>query len=148
MLIKIASELLNVNVENIDAGTDFNEYGFDTVLFAEFVDRINREYSIELSPAVFSMYRNLSDLSFYLTEELKVFPDDELPIQAEDDDVASKSETVVLANPEELKVKTIYQLKVLIGEVTDLDVDKIDADEAIERYGIDSLMINQFKPQA
>ncbi len=143
MLIKIASELLNVNVENIDAGTDFNEYGFDTVLFAEFVDRINREYSIELSPAVFSMYRNLSDLSFYLTEELKVFPDDELPIQAEDDDVASKSETVVLANPEELKVKTIYQLKVLIGEVTDLDVDKIDADEAIERYGIDSLMINQ-----
>ena len=44
---------------------------------------------------------------------------------------------------EELRQKTIHQLKILFGEFAKLDVRKIDADEPLETYGIDSIMITQ-----
>ncbi|MFS8211413.1 SDR family NAD(P)-dependent oxidoreductase [Paenibacillus sp. S29] len=39
--------------------------------------------------------------------------------------------------------KTLYRLKVLLGEVTRLSVSSIEAHEPLERYGIDSIMITQ-----
>ena len=45
--------------------------------------------------------------------------------------------------PEQLKEKTIHQLKVLFGEITKLGIAKIDTNEPFESYGIDSIMITQ-----
>ncbi|MCR8993898.1 SDR family NAD(P)-dependent oxidoreductase [Brevibacillus laterosporus] len=45
--------------------------------------------------------------------------------------------------PQILLEKTLYQLKVLFGDITKLDVDKIEADELLEIYGIDSIMITE-----
>jgi polyketide synthase PksN len=42
-----------------------------------------------------------------------------------------------------LREKTLHQLKVLFGETTKLRVGKIDPDEALENYGIDSILITQ-----
>ncbi|AOY76263.1 thioester reductase domain-containing protein [Clostridium formicaceticum] len=39
--------------------------------------------------------------------------------------------------------KTLYQLKCLFGEVTKLSLDRIDPQEPLESYGIDSIMITQ-----
>ncbi|ARE86646.1 SDR family NAD(P)-dependent oxidoreductase [Clostridium formicaceticum] len=39
--------------------------------------------------------------------------------------------------------KTLYQLKRLFGEVTKLSLDRIDPQEPLESYGIDSIMITQ-----
>ncbi len=39
--------------------------------------------------------------------------------------------------------KTLYHLKALLGEVTRLSVGSIEAQEPLERYGIDSIMITQ-----
>ncbi|BBB92538.1 MAG TPA: SDR family NAD(P)-dependent oxidoreductase [Methylomusa anaerophila] len=39
--------------------------------------------------------------------------------------------------------KTLFELKGLLGRVTKLGIDKIDADEPLETYGIDSVMITQ-----
>ncbi|AIY07720.1 polyketide synthase [Paenibacillus polymyxa] len=39
--------------------------------------------------------------------------------------------------------KTLYRLKALLGEVTRLSVGSIEAQEPLERYGIDSIMITQ-----
>ncbi|MDQ0495501.1 polyketide synthase PksN [Paenibacillus brasilensis] len=39
--------------------------------------------------------------------------------------------------------KTLYRLKVLLGEVTRLSVGNIEAHEPLESYGIDSIMITQ-----
>ena len=45
--------------------------------------------------------------------------------------------------PEQLKEKTIYQLKILLGEVIKLSIAKFDTNEPFENYGIDSIMIPQ-----
>jgi polyketide synthase PksN len=42
-----------------------------------------------------------------------------------------------------LREKTLHQLKVILGEITKLSVDRIDAEEPLESYGIDSIMITQ-----
>jgi acyl transferase domain-containing protein/acyl carrier protein len=42
-----------------------------------------------------------------------------------------------------LREKTLYQLKALFAEVTKLKPGKIDSAEALENYGIDSIVINQ-----
>ncbi|MCC5463956.1 SDR family NAD(P)-dependent oxidoreductase [Pelosinus baikalensis] len=46
-------------------------------------------------------------------------------------------------DPEILKEKTVHQLKVLLGEVTKLGIARIDAEESLENYGIDSIVITQ-----
>ncbi|WP_226001952.1 type I polyketide synthase [Paenibacillus sp. BJ-4] len=46
-------------------------------------------------------------------------------------------------NAELLLDKTLHQLKLLFGEVTKLSIDKIDASEPLESYGIDSIMITR-----
>ncbi|HML90355.1 MAG TPA: SDR family NAD(P)-dependent oxidoreductase [Methylomusa anaerophila] len=45
--------------------------------------------------------------------------------------------------PEPLREKTLHQLKGVLGEVTKLGLGQIDADEPLEAYGIDSLMITR-----
>ena len=45
--------------------------------------------------------------------------------------------------PEQLKEKTIYQLKILFGNVIKLSIAKFDTNEPFENYGIDSIIISQ-----
>ncbi|WP_444944874.1 SDR family NAD(P)-dependent oxidoreductase [Microbulbifer sp. ZKSA006] len=44
---------------------------------------------------------------------------------------------------EKLKEKTLHQIKVLFGEVTHMALPNIEVDEALESYGIDSIMITR-----
>jgi acyl transferase domain-containing protein len=45
--------------------------------------------------------------------------------------------------PELLREKTLYQLKMLLAKVTQMDAGKLDEDEPLEIYGIDSIVITQ-----
>jgi len=46
-------------------------------------------------------------------------------------------------NPEELKEKVVKRLKMVLGEIIKLNITKIDSQEPLESYGIDSIMINR-----
>ena len=46
-------------------------------------------------------------------------------------------------DPGLLREKTVHQLKILFGEFSKLSVGKLDIDEPLESYGIDSIMISQ-----
>jgi polyketide synthase PksN len=65
---RIASQLLNVKGEDIDIDAQWSEYGFDPLLFTEFMNRLNRNYLLELTPALFSEYPTLQLLAEYLVE--------------------------------------------------------------------------------
>ncbi|HML90062.1 MAG TPA: SDR family NAD(P)-dependent oxidoreductase [Methylomusa anaerophila] len=56
-------------------------------------------------------------------------------------DLAEKS--IPPVDPGLLRGKTLHQLKVLLGRIAKLGVGRIDADEPLESYGIDSVMIAQ-----
>lgn len=54
---------------------------------------------------------------------------------------------VTIADNEALQYSVVNQLKQIFGTVSKLTIDKIDADEPLESYGIDSLMITSLNEQ-
>lgn len=68
-LQQMAAELLKVKREDIDADTEFGEYGFDSITFTEFSNQLNQAYQLELAPTIFFEYPTLSSFAAYLVEE-------------------------------------------------------------------------------
>ncbi len=68
-LIQIASKSLKVKVEDIDANTELSEYGFDSITFTEFTNKLNQEYKLELTPTIFFEYPTLHSFAEYLLGE-------------------------------------------------------------------------------
>ena len=47
VLLRVASELLHVKIEDLDVHGDMYEYGFDPVSLASLLDQLNREYALD-----------------------------------------------------------------------------------------------------
>jgi acyl transferase domain-containing protein/2-polyprenyl-3-methyl-5-hydroxy-6-metoxy-1,4-benzoquinol methylase len=65
-LAHIVSQILQVRIEEIDAETAFSEYGFDSITFVEFADRLNQTYQLDLKPTLFYEHSTLGRLTQYL----------------------------------------------------------------------------------
>ncbi len=57
--------------------------------------------------------------------------------------VPVKESPVPAMDPHLLQEKTLYEFKKLFGEMIKLSISKIDSEEPLERYGIDSILITQ-----
>jgi acyl carrier protein len=68
-LIKCASRVLGVAVQDIDAETRLDECGFDLMKLTELCGEINENYNIELVPAIFNECSNIQGLARYLCKE-------------------------------------------------------------------------------
>lgn len=62
----IISAVLKVTPSEVDVLTEWSEYGFDSVTYAEMAERINRKYGLELTPALFFEYTTVQALAGYL----------------------------------------------------------------------------------
>jgi 8-amino-7-oxononanoate synthase len=60
------SRMLKVRFEEIDAETELPEYGFDSITFTEFANRLNQTYQLDLTPALFYEHPTLEQLAQYL----------------------------------------------------------------------------------
>ncbi len=70
-LVRNASELLTVKVEEIDPDAGFDEYGLELVKISEFADKLNGEFGLELTSAeIYSCY-TLKHLADYIIKEHK-----------------------------------------------------------------------------
>jgi amino acid adenylation domain-containing protein len=69
MLTRNAAKLLRVKPEAINSHAQLNKYGFDSIIFTEFANKLNREYKLKLTPANFFEYPTLHDFAEYLIKE-------------------------------------------------------------------------------
>jgi glyoxylase-like metal-dependent hydrolase (beta-lactamase superfamily II)/aryl carrier-like protein len=65
-LSHMVSDLLKIQVEQVDAETDLSEYGFDSIVFTQFANHLNQTYQLDLTPAIFFGHSTLSRLTQYL----------------------------------------------------------------------------------
>ncbi|PEP89733.1 hypothetical protein CN582_29280 [Bacillus wiedmannii] len=65
-LMQTVSQLLKVNLEEIDNDAELSDYGFDSITFTEFSNKINEDYKIDLTPTVFFEYPTLYSFAEYL----------------------------------------------------------------------------------
>jgi len=68
-LAQAVSKSLKIRIADIDDDTELNEYGFDSITFTEFSNKLNCEYKLELTPTIFYEYPTLRSLAEYLTKE-------------------------------------------------------------------------------
>jgi len=72
VLKEAVSELLRVKREDIDIDVKLSEYGFDSIMFTRFANKLNRTYKTELIPTVFFEHPTLRRFAAYLKKE---YPD-------------------------------------------------------------------------
>lgn len=68
-LLQVVSRLIHVRMEELDADTGLDEYGFDSITFSELANELNRRYKLELMPTLFFEHTTLNELAGYLCEE-------------------------------------------------------------------------------
>ncbi|RKZ54148.1 MAG: non-ribosomal peptide synthetase, partial [Candidatus Parabeggiatoa sp. nov. 2] len=68
-LLSIASAILKVSAKDIDLSNDISEYGFDSISFTEFANKINDKYQLSLTPTIFFEYPSVAALSRFLCDE-------------------------------------------------------------------------------
>ncbi len=67
MLTETVSLLSKVRIEDIAPDTEFNDYGFDSIMLTELGNRLNHAYRLDLTPTVFFEHTTLSELARYLS---------------------------------------------------------------------------------
>ncbi|WP_207635815.1 SDR family NAD(P)-dependent oxidoreductase [Ruminiclostridium papyrosolvens] len=65
------SKLLKAKVQDIDADTELSEYGFDSLTFTQFTNKLNQEYGFKLTPTIFFEYPTIHSFAEYLIQEHK-----------------------------------------------------------------------------
>ncbi|AJQ25404.1 SDR family NAD(P)-dependent oxidoreductase [Pelosinus fermentans] len=70
-LVQEVSKILKVKIEDIDVGTELNEYGFDSITLTQFANELNQKYKLELTPTIFFEYPTIHSFAEYLNEEYK-----------------------------------------------------------------------------
>lgn len=68
-LVEETSAQLKVADEDLDPDIELTEYGFDSIGFTQFANRLNALFDLELTPTLFFEYPTLDGLAGYLSEE-------------------------------------------------------------------------------
>ncbi|MCP4701907.1 MAG: amino acid adenylation domain-containing protein, partial [Gammaproteobacteria bacterium] len=83
-ILSMSGAILRVSAKDIDPNDDISEYGFDSISFTEFANRLNDKYQLETTPAIFFEYPSASALAQFLCSEyqdsLSVYYSDNLEI--------------------------------------------------------------------
>ncbi|MFF0826321.1 SDR family NAD(P)-dependent oxidoreductase [Brevibacillus sp. NPDC003359] len=66
-LARILSQTLKVNSSDIYPDVEFGEYGFDSISFTEFANRLNEQYKLGVTPTIFFEYSTLRALAQHLS---------------------------------------------------------------------------------
>ncbi|HEX3525457.1 MAG TPA: SDR family NAD(P)-dependent oxidoreductase [Thermoanaerobaculia bacterium] len=67
-LAQAITKLLKLRERHVDAGVEFGSLGFDSITFADFTRRLNKDYGLDLTPTVFFEYPTLEKFSRFLAE--------------------------------------------------------------------------------
>ncbi|MCP4285344.1 MAG: SDR family NAD(P)-dependent oxidoreductase, partial [Gammaproteobacteria bacterium] len=151
-LMHAVSELLKVNIEDIDADAELNDYGCDPITLTEFANTLNQDYQLDLTPTIFFDHPTLRSVAEYLAEEYQdVFvqrfqtESSKTPSPEEEQHLPSFPQGGDLAVPaigqDVLQEKAANYFKKLLSAVIKLPAHRIDAEASMEKYGIDSIMV-------
>ncbi|SFJ89257.1 type I polyketide synthase [Thermoflavimicrobium dichotomicum] len=143
-LLQNVSELLSVDVQNIDVNAGFDELGFDHVTLTRFINQLNQQYQLELNTAIFLQHPTIQSFADYLMNEYpNVFA--KRSQSAAHHPLSAKKEMGKLQPIKQnvLQEKAIQYFKKLLSEVIKLPASRIEADAPLEIYGIDSVMVMQ-----
>jgi polyketide synthase PksN len=69
MLLQAVARLMKFELQDLDAHTEWSDYGFDSITLTDFSNRLNQQYRLELTPTIFFEYPTIAALAAWLTTE-------------------------------------------------------------------------------
>ncbi|MCP4459154.1 MAG: KR domain-containing protein, partial [Cytophagales bacterium] len=80
MLLQTVCKVLKCKMEDLDVDAELSEYGLDSIMLTDFVNRLNQEYKLELMPTVFFEYPTIESFARYLSEEHQAVFDEKFAV--------------------------------------------------------------------
>ncbi|MGA1868339.1 MAG: thioester reductase domain-containing protein [bacterium] len=146
--IRMVSDILHVRVDDIHEDEELSAYGFDSVSFTVFANKINEHFQLDITPAIFFEYPSIAAFSEYLVSE---YHDSFMRSEGQDLEKADEKKKDGEENPvgkEELDKNLGKRIrKELAGMVSDIlhvSADDIYEDEELSAYGFDSVSFTVF----
>lgn len=68
-LARLVSQLLKVKPQDIEPQLKLSDYGFDSVTFTELTNRLNEQFKVDLTPAIFFEYATIQSFADYMVKE-------------------------------------------------------------------------------
>ena len=69
VLMGTVAKVIGIGVEDLDLEGEFTEYGFDSISLTQLTNELNENYDLDMTPAIFFEYTDLSSFAEYLSEE-------------------------------------------------------------------------------
>lgn len=128
-LCQILHELIKVDLNDIDPIEEIKEYGLESILQVEFVERINEKLGVDCAPVVFYELesQNLHELSNYLMKEYESVLRKHYKV-GKISDVSKESANI------------LDEIIDILSNILKLECSEFDVDEDLREYGIDSIL--------
>ncbi|WP_025763415.1 SDR family NAD(P)-dependent oxidoreductase [Dyadobacter tibetensis] len=172
-LLTLAADVLKVPAEHIDLDTSFEEYGFDSILYAEFAMILNEQFELSLSPTIFFQFATLSSLASHIFDETnstsettapkiiqnrsEILGDYEdflptipkpasAPEQSSHADATVQPEalTPIGENSPRTHEAILFRLQQFASDLLEIPIDFIDPEAGIDEYSFDSIRYTEF----
>ena len=62
----ILANIAKIEIDNIKLDKSFGDYGFDSIMLTEYVNKLNKKYAFDINPTILFEYNNIDLLSRYL----------------------------------------------------------------------------------
>ncbi|WP_260633067.1 beta-ketoacyl reductase, partial [Paenibacillus xylanexedens] len=130
--------LLNVGEQDVDPDMDWSEYGLDPVQWSELSRRLLTRHGWDISAETLLEHLNMSQTVQQVTGQIHLMGKERMDLHKKEENLG-----LVHKNDADLRVKTVQFLQERLARVIGLPKSRIDVDTAMDRYGIDSLLIMQ-----
>ncbi|WP_440119140.1 SDR family NAD(P)-dependent oxidoreductase [Paenibacillus sp. QZ-Y1] len=130
--------LLNVGEQEIDPAMDWSEYALDPVQWSELSRRLLTRHGWDIPAEKLLGHLNMSQTIRHITGQIHPMGKERMDL-----DMNKEKHDPVQKNDADLREKTVQFLQEHLARVIGLPKSRVDADTAMDRYGIDSLLIMQ-----
>jgi len=147
MLLEQICQQLKLRPEDIDADTDLQDIGFDSITLTQFNDALNERFGLALSPTVYFEHTTVRMLAEHIggehgvrIEARRAAPQD-VALHAPAPAAASR---VTAPDPDQGRERLRTMLLERVCQQLKLRAEDIDADTDLQDIGFDSITLTQF----
>ena len=145
-LKQLVADVTKVPEAQIGIDEALERYGIDSVMIMAMNERLRERFGADIPQTLFFEYQNIADLAGYFTESYPEFfvsteglsVVETVPVQAQAHNIP---EDVVELDDARARTAAIEFLLTSLAQITKISPAEIDPEQALEKYGVDSVMI-------
>ncbi|WP_075187490.1 SDR family NAD(P)-dependent oxidoreductase [Teredinibacter haidensis] len=147
-LKSLVSDATKVSLNEIDSSDALDAYGIDSVMIMAMNETLRADFGDEIPQTLFFEYQSIDELKEFFEENYNEHFRSIIKSPATDAvDAIQVIENKNTPPGSDSKIAITNFLKEALSSATKLPINAIDIDEALDKYGVDSVMITSMNDQ-